>query len=105
MSPKGLRNKCYDSTTFDPIKAGDVHLGWGFGAGFCIEAQIAPDIAAPLAVVAVLARVLLQSPVILRDIHQSLNAFHSYKRHGDPFGQLAISITLCIASSHESIMR
>jgi hypothetical protein len=93
------------SIAFDAIKAGDVHLGWGLGAGFCIETQIAPGIAAPLAVVTVLTRVLLQSPVILRDIHQSLNAFHPFKRHGVPFGQQAISFMICMASSHESIMR
>jgi hypothetical protein len=53
---------------FYGIKGDDINAGHCIFAGFCLKAQVAPVIAAPLAEVAVLAWVLLQAPIILRDI-------------------------------------
>jgi hypothetical protein len=56
------------STRFDLIGRYPVTPALGILARFCLKAQIAPVIAAPLAEVAVFAWVLLQAPIILRDI-------------------------------------
>jgi hypothetical protein len=53
---------------FYGIKGDDVKPGQCIFARFCLKAQVASVIAAPLAEVAVFAWVLLQSPIILRDI-------------------------------------
>jgi hypothetical protein len=53
---------------FYGIKGDDVKPGHVIFARFCLKTQIAPVIAAPLAEVAVFAWVLLQAPIILRDI-------------------------------------
>jgi hypothetical protein len=53
---------------FYGIKGDDVNPGHGIFARFCLKAQVAPVIAAPLAEVAVFAWVLLQAPILLRDI-------------------------------------
>jgi acetyl-CoA C-acetyltransferase len=63
----------------------------GFGAGFRVAAQLAPVIAAPLTEITVGTRVLFQSPVIIRDIHQPLDTLYPNKAHGNPFGQQTIA--------------
>jgi hypothetical protein len=53
---------------FYGIKGDDIHHSGCIFTRFCLQAQIASVIAAPLAEVAVLAWVLFQAPIILRDI-------------------------------------
>jgi hypothetical protein len=77
------------SWTFFPT--GLVPSGTGFflqspvlAAGFLMEAQRTPVVAAPLAVVAVSARVLLRPPVLVRDIEEPFGALHPNESHGNP---------------------
>jgi hypothetical protein len=75
------------STRFDLIWRYHGILALGILARFCLKTQVTPVVAAPLAAVAVFAWMLLQSPIILRDIDQPFHAFHPYERHKDPFRQ------------------
>jgi hypothetical protein len=53
-------------------------------AGFLVEAERAPVVAAPLAEVTVLAGMLLRSPVFIGDIEKPLDALHPNESHGKP---------------------
>jgi hypothetical protein len=53
---------------FYGIKGDDINPGHWIFARFCLKAQVAPVIAAPLAEIAVFAWVLFQAPIILWDI-------------------------------------
>ena len=85
---------------FDILKWNNPCGAFSLVAGFRFEAQLTFVLAAPLAVITVITWVFLRAPIILRDIHQTFNAFHPHKRHGKPFGESANFIISKIAPLH-----
>jgi hypothetical protein len=75
------------STRFDLTGRYPCIPALGILARFCLKTQATPVITAPLAAVAVFAWMLLQAPIILRDIDQPFHAFYPHERHENPFRQ------------------